>query len=87
MNLEYFKKKQTNIEQQINTIQLHRIGLFIGIGLTLYSIFMIIVFTLNDVNLFTSKGIPLLTHPFILIFLSICSFLIYIIEEKYGDKL
>jgi len=85
--MENWRKKQYSIKHRLETIQLHGVCLFIGIGLMCYSVFMIIAFTLSNVNILTCKGIPLLAHPLFLIFLSVCSFFIYIIEEKMEDAL
>ena len=87
MDVENWRRKQNSIEHRLETIELHRVCLFIGIGLLCYSVFMILVFSLNNINVITCKGIPLLAHPVFLIFISICSFIMYIIEEKMEDVL
>lgn len=85
MDIEHWKQKQKKIDTKLQHIPLYRYILNIGVVTLVYSVLLLIVFTLNNVNVLTNKSIPLYLNPLFLMFISIIFLLMYHFE-KQGEK-
>lgn len=82
MEIDYWKQKQKNMETKLRKIQTHKICFGLGHVFILYGVFLLILYTMQDINILTEKGIPMSVNPLVVFFVSGCLYIIYYIEEK-----
>jgi len=82
MNIEYFRRKQMQLEKAFRKIGMPVVILSFAVGLIASGIGLLKSFVDDDINIVTTKRIPTYTNPIMLFFVALNMLVIVVLDKK-----
>lgn len=87
MDIEYWNDLKVRIEKKFfSKINYEKVFIFVIVGIIFYSIAMLILFIILDINVFTSETIPIYVNPVFLIIISFIALFIYVTNKIVKEE-